>query len=76
MKTRQIDLMRSWARWMVRHRLTLVLLALNWTVQPVVFLIHLVASSLPELWAFQLDNHNSIQQAAREAKEERAGDAA
>lgn len=71
-EVRQIDSMRSWSRWMVRHRLTLVVLALNWTVQPLAFLAHLVFTSLPELWAFQMENHSSIRQAAREARDERA----
>lgn len=76
MKTRQIDLMRPWARWMVCHRLSVVCLVMNWTIQPVAFVVHALWTNFPELWAFQMDNHNSIRQAAREAKAERAGERA
>ena len=76
MNTRQIDLMRPWAQWMVRHRLSVVCLMVNWTIQPVAFVAHAIWSSFSELWSSQMDNHNLIRQAAREAKAERTGDAA
>lgn len=71
MKTRQIDLMRPWARWMVRHRIGFVLIALNWTLHPVAFLIHAVVSGWPDVWTALRETNESILQAMAEEKTER-----
>lgn len=69
--TRQIELMRPWAMWAVRHRLGWALIALNWTLHPVAFAIHAAISNWREVWEALVDTHNSISQAIGEAKAEK-----
>lgn len=76
MKTRQLDLMRPWARWMARHRMVWVLVLGNWMLQPLLFLGYAAFTALPEVWADLLSNHRSIVEAGSEAKAERHGGAA
>ncbi|WP_426355650.1 hypothetical protein ACN9MD_09655 [Stenotrophomonas maltophilia] len=49
----------------------LALVAMNWTLHPIAFLIHAVVSGWPEVWTALRETHDSILQAMAEEKTER-----